>query len=51
MRSRKPTSPNSLTTKYEAARRASSWLQERIAELRNQSSTAARAVEDYKREE
>jgi succinoglycan biosynthesis transport protein ExoP len=37
-----------LNTKYEAARRASSWLQERIAELRNQSGTAARAVEDYK---
>ena len=38
-----------LKTKYEAARRASSWLQERIAELRNESGTAARAVEDYKR--
>ena len=37
-----------LNVKYEAARRASSWLQERIAELRNQSSNAARAVEDYK---
>ena len=36
-----------LKTKYEAARRASSWLQERIAELRNESGTAARAVEDY----
>jgi succinoglycan biosynthesis transport protein ExoP len=37
-----------LNTKYQAARRASIWLQERIAELRNQSTTAARAVEDYK---
>jgi succinoglycan biosynthesis transport protein ExoP len=37
-----------LNVKYEAARRASAWLQDRIAELRNQSSQAARAVEDYK---
>ena len=37
-----------LNTRYQAARRASIWLQERIAELRNQSTTAARAVEDYK---
>jgi succinoglycan biosynthesis transport protein ExoP len=37
-----------LNVKYESARRASSWLQERIAELRDQSSTAARAVEAYK---
>ena len=37
-----------LNVKYEAARRASVWLQGRIAELRNQSNTAARAVEDYK---
>jgi polysaccharide biosynthesis transport protein len=37
-----------LNVKYEAARRASGWLQERIAELRNQSSDAARAVEAYK---
>ena len=37
-----------LNTKYQAARRASIWLQERIAELRNQSNTAARAVQDYK---
>jgi polysaccharide biosynthesis transport protein len=37
-----------LDTRYEAARRASIWLQERIAELRNQSNTAARAVETYK---
>jgi succinoglycan biosynthesis transport protein ExoP len=34
-----------LNVKYEAARRASVWLQGRIAELRNQSNTAARAVE------
>jgi succinoglycan biosynthesis transport protein ExoP len=37
-----------LNVKYEAARHASTWLQERIAELRNQSSDAARAVEAYK---
>jgi succinoglycan biosynthesis transport protein ExoP len=37
-----------LNVKYEVARRAGAWLQERIAELRDQSSTAARAVEDYK---
>ena len=37
-----------LNTRYQAARRASIWLQERIAELRSQSNTAARAVEDYK---
>jgi polysaccharide biosynthesis transport protein len=37
-----------LNVKYEAARHASAWLQERIAELRNQSSDAARAVEAYK---
>jgi polysaccharide biosynthesis transport protein len=37
-----------LNVKYEAAGRASVWLQERIAELRNQSSDAARAVETYK---
>ena len=37
-----------LNTKYQAARRASIWLQERIAELRNQSNVAARAVQDYK---
>ena len=39
-----------LNVKYEAARRASAWLQERISELRNQSSDAARAVEDLQRE-
>lgn len=37
-----------LNTKYQSARRASVWLQERIAELRTQSNTAARAVQDYK---
>ncbi|MGA2129922.1 MAG: polysaccharide biosynthesis tyrosine autokinase, partial [Xanthobacteraceae bacterium] len=37
-----------LDTKYQATRRASVWLQERIAELRNQSNTAAREVQDYK---
>ena len=37
-----------LNTRYQAARRASIWLQERIAELRNQSNVAARAVQDYK---
>ena len=37
-----------LNTKYQAARRASIWLQERIGELRDQSNAAARAVQDYK---
>jgi polysaccharide biosynthesis transport protein len=37
-----------LSSKYESARRASIWLQERITELRNQSNTAAQAVEHYK---
>src|ERR1700683_5158559 len=37
-----------LNVKYEAARRASVWLQGRIAELRNQSNTARRAVEENK---
>ena len=37
-----------LDNRYEAARRASIWLQERIAELRDQSNSAARAVEAYK---
>jgi succinoglycan biosynthesis transport protein ExoP len=37
-----------LNTRYQAAKRASIWLQERIAELRNQSNVAARAVQDYK---
>jgi polysaccharide biosynthesis transport protein len=37
-----------LNTKYQAARRASVWLQERISELRDQSNAAARSVQDYK---
>jgi succinoglycan biosynthesis transport protein ExoP len=37
-----------LNSKYESARRASVWLQERITELRNQSNDAAHAVERYK---
>ena len=37
-----------LNTKYQSARRASEWLQQRIAELRDQSNAAARAVEQYK---
>jgi succinoglycan biosynthesis transport protein ExoP len=37
-----------LNVKYEAARRASVWLQGRIGELRSQSNIAARAVEEYK---
>jgi succinoglycan biosynthesis transport protein ExoP len=37
-----------LNTKYQAARRASVWLQERIGELREQSNVAAKAVQDYK---
>jgi polysaccharide biosynthesis transport protein len=37
-----------LDAKYEATRRASTWLQDRIAELREQVSTAERAVVDFK---
>jgi succinoglycan biosynthesis transport protein ExoP len=37
-----------LTVKYEAARRASVWLEGQIAELKSQSNSAARAVEAYK---
>jgi polysaccharide biosynthesis transport protein len=37
-----------LDTKYQATKRASSWLQERIEELRNQSDSAARAVQEFK---
>ena len=37
-----------LNVKYESARRAGDWLQQRITELRNQSNAAARAVEQYK---
>jgi succinoglycan biosynthesis transport protein ExoP len=37
-----------LDTKFQATKRASGWLQERIEELRSQSDAAARAVQDYK---
>jgi polysaccharide biosynthesis transport protein len=37
-----------LESKYQATRRASSWLQDRIRELRQQVSDADRAVLDYK---
>lgn len=37
-----------LDAKYKATRRASSWLQDRIKELRDQVSTAERAVVDFK---
>jgi succinoglycan biosynthesis transport protein ExoP len=39
---------NQLEVKYEATKRASVWLQDRIQELRTQSSVAARAVQEYK---
>jgi succinoglycan biosynthesis transport protein ExoP len=38
-----------LQAKYEATRRASTWLQERIQELRQQASTAENAVLDFKK--
>jgi polysaccharide biosynthesis transport protein len=38
-----------LEAKYQATRRASSWLQDRIQELRRQASTAERAVLDFKK--
>jgi succinoglycan biosynthesis transport protein ExoP len=38
-----------LEAKYQATRRASVWLQERIQELRRQASTAERAVLDFKK--
>jgi len=38
-----------LDAKYEATRRASTWLQERIQELRQQASTAENAVLDFKK--
>jgi polysaccharide biosynthesis transport protein len=41
---------NQLEVKYEATKRASVWLQDRIQELRTQSSVAAKAVEEYKAE-
>jgi polysaccharide biosynthesis transport protein len=37
-----------LDTKYQATKRASTWLQERIEELRNQSNSAAKAVQEFK---
>ncbi|MGN1287329.1 MAG: GumC family protein, partial [Bradyrhizobium sp.] len=38
-----------LDSKYQATRRASAWLQDRIKELRTQASNAERAVLDYKK--
>jgi len=38
-----------LEAKYEATRRAGTWLQERIQELRQQASTAEQAVLDFKK--
>jgi succinoglycan biosynthesis transport protein ExoP len=37
-----------MDAKYQATRRASVWLQDRIAELRDQASAAERAVVDFK---
>jgi succinoglycan biosynthesis transport protein ExoP len=37
-----------LDTKFQATKRASTWLQERIEELRSQSDAAARAVQEFK---
>ncbi len=37
-----------LNAKYQATRRASQWLQDRIKELRDQASTAERAVVEFK---
>jgi succinoglycan biosynthesis transport protein ExoP len=39
---------NQLETKYEATKRASLWLQDRLQDLRSQSTSAARAVQEYK---
>jgi polysaccharide biosynthesis transport protein len=39
---------DSLQAKYEITRRAGIWLQERLNDLREQASTAERAVVDYK---
>jgi polysaccharide biosynthesis transport protein len=39
-----------LQAKYEATRRATEWLQQRIGELRKQASDAYREVQDYKSE-
>src|SRR5207245_911073 len=38
-----------LEAKYQATRRASTWLQERIQELRQEASTAEKAVLDFKK--
>jgi polysaccharide biosynthesis transport protein len=38
-----------LEAKYQATRKAGTWLQERIQELRQQASTAERAVLDFKK--
>ena len=38
-----------LDAKFQATRRASAWLQDRIVELKEQSAAADRAVEDFKR--
>ncbi len=39
-----------IQAKYEATRRASAWLEKRIAELRQQASDAYKAVQDFKAE-
>ena len=39
-----------LEAKYQATKRASAWLQDRIQELREQASTAERAVLDFKKQ-
>jgi succinoglycan biosynthesis transport protein ExoP len=39
---------DSLETKYQVTKRASVWLQERLKELREESTNAERAVVDYK---
>ena len=40
-----------LEAKYQATRRASAWLQDRIKELRDQVSNAERAVVEFKAKE
>jgi polysaccharide biosynthesis transport protein len=37
-----------LRAKFTATKRASTWMQDRIAELREQANTAAKVVQDYK---
>ncbi|MGY4626716.1 polysaccharide biosynthesis tyrosine autokinase [Bradyrhizobium sp. USDA 4486] len=39
---------DTLESKYQASRRATVWLQDRLKELRSQASAAERAVADYK---